>query len=134
MATSNGTLAAFASMASLWAACALAQGASTPAVAGGPASTAPRAEAAPDDLSGLRAIAVDTLKIVQAGDFPAARERMDELERRWNSAASTSKLEPDKRKKIDAAIDRAERELRFWRARRTDSVEALQELIRTLER
>ena len=133
MVTSNGTLAAFASMASLWAACALAQGAPAPAAPDDPSSAVPHAQAAPDDLSGLRALAVDTLKIVQAGDFPAARKRMDELESRWNRAAPTSKVALEKRKKIDAAIDRAERELRFWRARRTDSVEALQELIRALD-
>lgn len=133
MVTSNRTLAAFASMASLWTACALAQGASAPAVANDSASAVPHAQAAPGDLSGLRVIAVDTLKIVQSGDFPAARKRMDELESRWNSAAPTSKLATEKRKQIDAAIDRAERELRFWRARRTDSVEALQELIRVMD-
>ena len=88
---SNGTLAAFASMASLWAACALAQGASAPAASDDSSSAVSHAQAVPDDLSGLRAIAVDTLKIVQAGDFPAARKRLDELEGRWNGAASTSR-------------------------------------------
>lgn len=133
MLPSNGMLAALASIASLWAACALAQGASAPAVADDSSSAVPHAQAAPGDLPGLRAIAVDTLKIVQAGDFPAARKRMDELESRWKRAAPTSNLAPEKRKKVDAAIDRAERELRFWRARRTDSAEALQELIRALD-
>jgi hypothetical protein len=92
------------------------------------------AQGALRDLSAFRAIALDTLRIAQTADFSAARKRMDELESTWNSAAPKLKpLAPEKWKKVDAAIDRAERELRFWRARRTDSVQSLQELVRTID-
>jgi hypothetical protein len=86
------------------------------------------------DLSRFRAIAVDTLRIAQTGDLHAARARIRDLEESWEDAAPKMKsLAPDKWKAIDSAIDRARRELRFWRAKRTDSVEALQSLIDTMD-
>ena len=86
------------------------------------------------NLSRFRAIALDTVPLVQAGDFSAARRRVDELESTWNQAAPKLKrMAPEKWKRVDAAIERAERELRFWRARRTDSVQALEELVHTID-
>ncbi len=86
------------------------------------------------DLSGFRAIAVDTLKLAQTGDLEAARKRIRDLEESWEQAAPKMKpLAPAKWEAVDAAIDPARRELRFWRARRTDSVEALQALISTID-
>ena len=118
---------------SLWAALAHAQvGAAQPSAAGTGASSP--AQGALGDLSGFRSIALDILQIVQAGDFPAARKRVDELESTWKRAAPRLKrLSPDKWNKVDVAIERAERELRFWRARRTDSVLALEELVRAID-
>lgn len=86
------------------------------------------------DLAALRAIAVDALRIAETGDLSAARKRIEDLERVWSREAGAVKLgSPDKWRALDTAIDRAERELRFWRARRTDSVEALQELVRIFD-
>jgi hypothetical protein len=79
-------------------------------------------------------IAADALRIAETGDLSAARKRIDDLERVWNREAPAMKLAaPEKWRTLDSVIDRAERELRFWRVRRTDSVEALRELVRTLE-
>jgi hypothetical protein len=119
---------------SLWIAFAYAQSPVTQAAAGTSSGASDPAQGAPGDLSGFRAAAVDALRSVQAGDFSTARKRMDELETNWNGAAPKLKrLAPEKWKKVDAAIDRAERELRFWRARRTDSVQALQDLISSID-
>jgi hypothetical protein len=86
------------------------------------------------DLAALRAIAVDTLRIAEAGDLSAARKRIDDLEKGWDREAPKMKSRaPDKWRALDAAIDRAERELRFGRARRTDSIAALTDLIRIFD-
>ena len=134
MARALGRLAVFVTVASLWPAFAYPQDPAVRAASGTSSGASTPGQGALGDLSGLRVIALDTLRIVQAGDFSAARKRMDELETTWNSAAPKLKrLAPEKWKKVDAAIDRAERELRFWRARRTDSVQALQELVGTID-
>jgi hypothetical protein len=104
--------------------------------AGSPgAASAPRgARTVLGDLSGFRAIAADALRIAQTGDLATARARMKELEEGWERAEPKMKpLAPDQWKKVDSAIDRARRELRFWRAKRTDSVESLQALIDTID-
>lgn len=134
MADALGRLAVLVTVAMLWAAFAQAQSpAVRPASDMAPGASNP-AQGTLGDLSGFRAIALDTLRIVQEGDFSAARKRMDELESSWNRAGPKLKrLAPEKWRKVDAAIDRAERELRFWRVRRTDSVQALQELVRTID-
>jgi hypothetical protein len=86
------------------------------------------------DLSAFRALAVDALRLAQTGDLRAARARVKELDESWErSASKTRPLSPAKWEAVEAAIDRAGRELRFWRARRTDSVEALQALISTID-
>lgn len=134
MAGALRRVAVLAAVASLWTASADAQDPAAQPAAGPSSGASNPAPGALGDLSGFRAIALDTLRMVQAGDFSAARKRMDELESTWKSAAPKLKrLAPEKWEKVDAAIDRAERELRFWRARRTDSVQALQELVGTID-
>ncbi len=85
------------------------------------------------DLAALRATAAATLRIAEAGDLSAARRRVDDLERDWNRQAPELKSRaPDKWRSLDAAIDRAERELRFGRVRHTDSVAALRDVVSIL--
>jgi hypothetical protein len=98
------------------------------------ASPAPGSRTVLGDLSGFRSLALDALRLAQAGDLRAARARVKELDERWErSAPKTKMLAPAKWEAVEAAIDRAGRELRFWRARQTDSVEALQALIATID-
>ena len=86
------------------------------------------------DLSRFRALAVEALTLAQSGDLRSARMRVKALEEDWELAATKMRpLSPDEWEKVESAIDRAERELWFWRARRTDSVEALQKLINTID-
>lgn len=86
------------------------------------------------DLVALRDIAVATLQMAEAGDLAAARKRVDDLERDWNRQAPGLKSRaPDKWQSLDAAIDRAERELRFGRVRQTDSVMALRKVVAIID-
>lgn len=90
----------------------------------------PGARSPVNDLSPLRAIAVDALNLARGGDLARARARVEDLEVQWRQTKSRMpSLSPQKRQAIDTALDRVERELRFWRARRTDSAEALQRLV-----
>ena len=87
-----------------------------------------------DNLAAVRSIAVDALQSARSGDLRRARERVEALEVQWREAASRmTSLSPQRRQAIDAAIDRVERELRFWRARRTDSAAALQTLVDVID-
>jgi hypothetical protein len=112
----------------------LAQVAAPSAVPAASGLPAPGSRTALGDLSAIRALAVDALRAAQAGDLRAARARVKELDESWERSAPKMKtLAPAKWEAVEAAIDRAGRELRFWRARRTDSVEALQALISTID-
>ncbi|MDQ6639989.1 MAG: hypothetical protein M3Z15_10055 [Pseudomonadota bacterium] len=98
------------------------------------APDAPAPGTPPGDLSALRSIAADALRLVRGGDLGAARSRVEELEVQWRRIGSTTRgLSAEKRKAIDTALDRVERELRFWRVRRTDSAAALQALIDVID-
>jgi ribosome-associated translation inhibitor RaiA len=56
------------------------------------------------------------------------------METQWRILQSQVKTaSPAKWKAIDEALDRVERELRFWRVRRSDSAEALQALIDAID-
>lgn len=103
-----------------------------PAVGQASAPSGPSSNTQLDDLSAIRAIAIDALRMAQSGDLPRARERSEALESLWRKAKVQS-LSPQRRQAIDAAIDRVERELRFWRARRTDSAAALQTLVDVID-
>ncbi len=99
-----------------------------------PAVRSPGSQTPLGDLSAYRAIAVDTLKIVDTGDFGAAKRRIKDLEVAWDQAEPKMKpLAPEKWQAVDAAIDRALREVRHWRAKQTDSREALEVLIATID-
>ena len=87
-----------------------------------------------DDLKALRVIAVDALQFARSGDLRSARARVEALEVHWRRAESSMpSLSPQKREAIDKAIDRVERELRFWRVRGTDSAAALQTLVDVID-
>lgn len=86
------------------------------------------------DLSGFRAIAADTLKIVKTGDFDAAKKRIKDLELSWDQAEPKMKpLAPDRWKTVDVAIDRALKEVRAWRSTPASSAEALNALIAAID-
>ena len=105
-----------------------------PALGQASAPSGPGAVTRPDDLSSIRAIAVDALQLAQSGDLRRARDRTEALESQWRDAKPRmGSLLPQRRQAIDSAIDRVERELRFWRARRTDSAAALQTLVDVID-
>jgi hypothetical protein len=105
-----------------------------PAAAQASAPQAPGARAPLDDLSAIRAIAVDALQFARSGDLRRARARVEDLEVQWRQAEPRMRsLPPPRRHAIDTAIDRVERELRFWRVRKTDSAAALQRLVDVID-
>ena len=86
------------------------------------------------DLSTYRAIAVDTLRIVNTGDLAAAKKRIKDLEMSWDRAEPKMKpLAPEKWTTVDVAIDRALKEVRAWRATQADAGEALKALISKID-
>ncbi len=94
----------------------------------------PGAVAPPADLLAMRAIAVNALQFARSGDLDRARALVESLEVKWRQAKSAMpSLSPQRRQTIDTAVDRVERELRFWRARRTDSTAALQTLVDVID-
>ena len=94
----------------------------------------PGTAAPPPDLLAVRKTAVDALQFARSGDLGRARAQVEALEVQWRQAKSEMRsLSPQRRQAIDAAIDRVERELRFWRARRTDSAAALQTLVDVID-
>lgn len=120
---------AFLALVPLW----LATYADTPA-AQASAPSAPGGVAPPIDLLTIRTIAVNALQFARSGDLGNARAQVEALESQWRQAKSKMpSVSPQKRQAIDAAIDRVERELRFWRARRTDSAAALQTLLDVID-
>jgi len=86
-----------------------------------------------DDLSSLRTIAVDAQRLARSGDISQARARVEQIEEQWRLLQPKVKAVSPKWKSVDAAIDRVERELRFWRVRRSDSAAALQTLIDAID-
>ncbi len=99
-----------------------------------PMTQQPGARTPLGDLSSFRAIAADTLRIVNTGDFGAAKKRIKDLEVSWDEAEPKMKpLASDKWRTVDVAIDRALKEVRAWRATPAGSSEALQALIATID-
>ena len=104
-----------------------------PATAATHAQT-PGAAAPLGDLSTYRAIAVDTLRIVNTGDLAAAKKRIKDLELSWDRAEPKMKpLAPEKWTTVDVAIDSALKEVRAWRATQAGGSEALNALISTID-
>ncbi|MGV8933262.1 MAG: hypothetical protein ACOH1I_01470 [Gallionellaceae bacterium] len=90
------------------------------------------------DLSIFRQITVETLNIVRAGDLPAAKTRIGDLEFAWDNAAARLKpMNKDKWIEMDDAIDVALRNLRSARldaAASKSSLEAMITLIDELDK
>ncbi len=108
--------------------------AAQPVAAGTANAQKPGGETPLGDLSPFRAIAVDTLRIVNTGDLGAAKKRIKDLELSWDQAEPQLKpLDPQKWGIVDVAIDRALREVRAWRTSRASSSEVLQALILTID-
>ena len=106
-----------------------------PPVAGSPANAQKLGPSTPlGDLSTYRVIAVDTLRIVNAGDLAAAKKRIKDLEVSWDQAEPKMKpLAPQKWEAVDVAIDRALKEVRAWSATQVGSRAALEALISTID-
>jgi hypothetical protein len=86
------------------------------------------------DLTPYRAIAVETLRIVNTGDLAAGKKRIKDLEVAWDRAEAKMKpLSPEQWTTVDVAMDRALKEVRAWRATQERSAEALKALISTID-
>lgn len=109
-----------------------------------PLAAAPAATAAPGelrlamsqlgDLTPYRAIAADTLKIVDAGNLPAAKVRIKDLETAWDDAETTMK--PKDRgtwTTIDKSIDAALNALRADTPKQADCAATLKALVAKMD-
>ncbi|MGN6487314.1 MAG: hypothetical protein ACTHLT_05780 [Devosia sp.] len=86
------------------------------------------------DLSALRAIAADTLKITMTGDLGAAERRVSDFESAWDAAAGAMQPKsPTEWAAIDHASDAAIGALRASQPREADAEAALNSLIATLD-
>lgn len=87
------------------------------------------------DLTPLKTIAADTLKIVKTGDLAAAKTRVKDLETLWDKSAKTLKAANiDKWKVIDKALDTTFKTLRAASPKATDSAAVLEALIATMDK
>ena len=105
--------------------------AATPA---GAAAALPSAQAL-GDLSAYKAIAEDTLKIVNSNDLKAARTRIKNLEVAWDNAeADMRPRAEDAWQTYDVAIDEALAALRTPNADKAECAKTLEALIAAFER
>lgn len=82
------------------------------------------------DLSAYALIASDSLQLVQAGDLPAAKARMKDLESAWDQAEEhLQPLNPGDWKAVDKAIDRALSQVRSGQPLAADCAAALDALL-----
>src|SRR6202171_1374087 len=89
----------------------------------------------PRDLSSFRAIAEDTVEIVDAGNLKRAKARIKDLETDWDRAeAKLRPRSPEQWRTIDKAIDAALLQLRADSPQAPAAKEALQNLLVELDR
>src|ERR1700682_3299318 len=89
----------------------------------------------PRDLSSFRAIAEDTVEIVDAGNLKRAKARIKDLETDWDRAeAKLRPRSPEQWRTIDKAIDAALLQLRADSPQAPTAKEALQNLLVELDR
>ena len=82
------------------------------------------------DLSAYALIASDSLQWVHAGDLPAAKARMKDLESAWDQAEEhLQPLNPGDWKAVDKAIDRALSQVRSGQPLAADCAAALDALL-----
>jgi uncharacterized membrane protein YkoI len=87
------------------------------------------------DLSSFRAIAADTLAIVNTGHLARAKARISDLETSWDAAEPKLRpRDPERWRTIDKAIDAALAQLRADKAQAPGAKGALQELLASLDR
>jgi uncharacterized membrane protein YkoI len=87
------------------------------------------------DLSSFRAIAADTLAIVNRGNLARAKARIKDLETNWDrEEARLRPRNPERWRTIDKAIDAALVQLRADKPQASASKDALQELLASLDR
>src|SRR3981081_2789133 len=87
------------------------------------------------DLSSFRAIAADTLAIVNTGNLTHAKARIKDLETNWDAAeAKLRPRNPDRWRILDKAIDAALVQLRADRPQALASKDALQNLLTSFDR
>jgi len=101
------------------------------------AAAAPaKASAAPiGDLSPLKTIAADALKMVKAGDNAGAKTRIKDLETAWDKSAKALKAANlDKWNTLDKALDTTFKTLRAASPIAADSTAVLEALIATMNK
>ena len=87
-----------------------------------------------NDLAPFRAIAVETLAMVNAGDLRRAKVRVKDLETSWDEGEPKLRpSDPERWQMIDKAIDMALTQLRADRPQQSASKEALQNLLSSLD-
>lgn len=87
------------------------------------------------DLAPMKAIAADTLKIVQSGDIAAAKARIKDLEAAWDKSAKTMKAaNVEKWNAIDKALDKSLKQLRAASPNAAGSTDALTALISIIDK
>jgi uncharacterized membrane protein YkoI len=87
------------------------------------------------DLSSFRAIAADTLAMLNTGHLARAKARISDLETSWDAAEPKLRpRDPERWRTIDKAIDAALAQLRADKAQAPGAKGALQELLASLDR
>jgi hypothetical protein len=103
-------------------------------------ATAPAAAAVPasvsiGDLSPLKAIAADALKMVQGGNNAGAKTRIKDLETAWDKSGKAMKAANiDKWNALDKVLDTTFKSLRAASPKSADSTAVLQTLIALMDR
>jgi uncharacterized membrane protein YkoI len=86
------------------------------------------------DLSSFRAIAVDTLAIINTGNLRRAKARIKDLETNWDAAeAKLRPRNPERWRILDKAVDAALVQLRADRPQALASKDALQKLLASFD-